>query len=292
MTAARSAVLKTYKLFIRGKYVRSESGRSIEVKTPAGEFIANVCRASRKDFRDAVQSARKAQPIWAKLTAYNRAQILYRTAEMLENRKTEYVQELVHATGMKKSDAEREVQVSIDRWVYYAGWSDKWSALTSSLNPVALPMHNFTQPEPTGVVGIICPDEAPLASLVSLIAPVMVGGNTVVVLLSERFPTPGLAFAEVLGVADMPEGVVNLLSGYRQELAEHFASHIDLDGLDLCGIEPADRTAYEVMAADSVKRVHHSPNFSRNEWLSERAEDLYRIMPFVEMKTVWHPAKI
>lgn len=292
MTATRSAVLKTYKLFIGGKYVRSESGRSIEVKTPSGEFIANVCRASRKDFRDAVQSARKAQSGWAKLTAYNRGQILYRTAEMLENRKSEYVRELMQAADIQRSDAEREVQVSIDRWVYYAGWSDKWSALTSSLNPVALPMHNFTQPEPTGVVGIICPDEVPLASLISLIAPAIVSGNTVVILLSERFPTPGLAFAEVFGVSDVPGGVVNLLSGYRQELAEHFATHLDIDGLDLCGMEPEGRAACEVLAADSVKRVHHTPNFSRSEWLGERAEDLYRIVPFVEMKTVWHPAKL
>jgi acyl-CoA reductase-like NAD-dependent aldehyde dehydrogenase len=292
MPATRAAVLKTYKLLIGGQFVRSESGRSIEVRTPSGEFIANVCRASRKDFRDAVQTARKAQTGWANRTAYNRGQILYRIAEMLENRKAEYVEELVQATSRQRSDAGHEVQVSIDRWVYYAGWSDKWSALTSSLNPVALPMHNFTQPEPTGVVGIICPDEAPLASLVSLVAPVIVSGNTVVVLLSERFPTLGLAFAEVLGVSDVPGGVVNLLSGYRQELAEHFATHTDVDGLDLCGIEPEGRATCEVLAADSVKRVHHTPNFSRSEWLSESVEDLYRITPFVEMKTVWHPAKV
>jgi acyl-CoA reductase-like NAD-dependent aldehyde dehydrogenase len=183
--SARAGVLKTYKLLINGQFVRSESGRAFEVRGAHGAFLANVAQASRKDLRDAVLAARKAQSGWAGRTAYNRGQILYRIAEMLESRREAFEHELQRATGISRAHAAREVSAAIDRWVYYAGWSDKWSALLSSLNPVAMPMHNFTLPEPVGVVGLVCPDVAPLASLTSLLAPVIVSGNTAVVLLSE-----------------------------------------------------------------------------------------------------------
>lgn len=287
--ATRAAVYKTYKLLIGGKFVRSESGRSYEVAGVRGEFIANVVRASRKDLRDAVLAARQAQPGWSAITAYNRGQILYRIAEMLENRQAEYRAELERSTEVSAQEAQEEIVASIDRWVYYAGWSDKFGALLSSLNPVAMPMHNFTVPEPVGVVGIVCPDEAPLLSLTSLLAPVIVSGNTAVVLVSERAPTPGMAFAEVLEVADLPAGVVNLLSGYRSELVPHLAGHVDVDALNLCGVQPSERAQYEVAAADSVKRLAHSPQLCRDEWRQDRAQGLEWIEPFLEMKTVWHP---
>ncbi len=286
---ARAGVLKTYKLLINGQFVRSESGRAFEVRSPQGAFVANVAQASRKDLRDAVQAARKAQPSWAQRTAYNRGQILYRIAEMLESRRSAFEHEIALATGVSRADAKREVSASIDRWVYYAGWCDKWSALLSSLNPVAMPMHNFTLPEPMGVVGIVCPDEAPLASLTSLLAPVLVSGNTAVVLLAERYPTVGLSFGEVLETSDLPAGVVNLLSGFRDELLPHLTSHVEVDALNLCGVPEEQRTPHEITAAETVKRLHHSPRLTFAEWCDERAQGLDWIEPFVEMKTVWHP---
>jgi len=183
----------------------------------------------------------------------------------------------------------REVDAAIDRWVYYAGWSDKWSALLSSLNPVAMPMHNFTLPEPVGVVGVICPDEAPLASLTSLLAPLIVSGNTAVVIVSERYPTVGLSFAEVLETSDLPAGVVNLLAGFRDELLPHLSAHVEVDALNLCGVPEHQRAEWEATAAETIKRLHHSPRFTFEEWCSERAQGLGWIEPFVEMKTVWHP---
>jgi acyl-CoA reductase-like NAD-dependent aldehyde dehydrogenase len=282
-------VLKTYKLLINGQFVRSESGRAFEVRTASGEFLANVAQASRKDLRDAVQAARKAQPSWAQRTAYNRGQILYRIAEMLESRRAAFEQELMLATGVGEANAVREVDAAIDRWVYYAGWSDKWSALLSSLNPVAMPMHNFTLPEPVGVVGVVCPDEAPLASLTSLLAPLIVSGNTAVVIVSERYPTIGLSFAEVLETSDLPAGVVNLLAGFRDELLPHLSTHLEVDALNLCGVPEHQRAEWEATAAETVKRLHHSPRFTFEEWCSEGAQGLSWIDSFVEMKTVWHP---
>jgi len=286
---ARAGVLKTYKLLINGQFVRSESGRAFEVRTANGAFLANVAQASRKDLRDAVQSARKAQFTWARRTAYNRGQILYRIAEMLESRREAFEHELVLATGVSDAEAAREVDAAIDRWVYYAGWSDKWSALLSSLNPVAMPMHNFTLPEPMGVVGLVCPDEAPIASLTSLLAPVIVSGNTAVVILPERYPTVGLSFGEVLETSDLPAGVVNLLTGFRDELLPHLCAHVEVDALNLCGVPEAQRASYEITAAETVKRLHHSPCLSHAKWCSEQAQGLDWIEPFVEMKTVWHP---
>ncbi len=287
--SARAGVLKTYKLLINGQFVRSESGRAFEVRGSRGEFLANVAQASRKDLRDAVRAARKAQPSWAGRTAYNRGQILYRIAEMLESRREAFEHEITRATGISRTQATREVDTAIDRWVYYAGWSDKWSALLSSLNPVAMPMHNFTLPEPVGVVGLVCPDEAPLASLTSLLAPVIVSGNTAVALLPESHPTVGLSFAEVLATSDLPAGVVNLLSGYRDELLLHLCAHVEVDALNLCGVPEAQRASYERTAAETVKRLHHSPRLSHADWCREQAQGLEWIEPFTEMKTVWHP---
>ncbi|MCX7992726.1 MAG: aldehyde dehydrogenase family protein [Fimbriimonadales bacterium] len=286
---SRTTVLKTYKLWVNGEFVRSESGRAYEVHDAQGNFWANVPQASRKDLRDAVQAARKAQPNWAKRTAYNRGQILYRIAEMLETRREAIRTELQAVVGIPKRDADAEIDTSIDRWVYYAGWSDKYAALLSSVNPVAMPMHNFTTPEPTGVVGIVCPEPAPLASLTSLLAPVIVSGNTAVALLPEAVPSVGLAFAEVLATSDLPAGVVNLLSGQFKELVPHLAKHVEVDALNLCGVAEADRALNEQSAAETIKRLNHSPSYTRAEWLSERAQGLTWIEPFLEYKTVWHP---
>ncbi|MCS7301387.1 MAG: aldehyde dehydrogenase family protein [Fimbriimonadales bacterium] len=286
---SRATVLKTYKLWIGGAFVRSESGRAYETRDAQGGFWANAPQASRKDLRDAVQAARKAQAGWASRTAYNRGQILYRVAEMLETRRAALRAELQAVTGVAERDADAELDAAIDRWVYYAGWSDKYAALLSSVNPVAMPMHNFTVPEPTGVVGIACPDAAPLASLTSLIAPVIVSGNTAVVLLPEATPTVGLTFAEALATSDLPAGVVNLLSGRFRELLPHLAQHREVDALNLCGVPEAERAPYETAAADGIKRLHHSPRLTREQWLSEQAQGLEWIEPFLEFKTVWHP---
>ncbi|MDW8107809.1 MAG: aldehyde dehydrogenase [Armatimonadota bacterium] len=287
--ATRSAVRKTYKLWINGEFLRSESGRAYPVKDAEGAFWANVPQASRKDLRDAVEAARKACNAWAGRTAYNRGQILYRVAEMLETRREALRAELQAITGVPFAEADAEIDVAIDRWVYYAGWSDKYGALLSTVNPVAIPMHNFTVPEPVGVVGIVCPEVAPLASLTSLVAPVIVSGNAVVVLLPEATPTIGLTFAEVLATSDLPAGVVNMLSGSHAELLPHLASHLEVDALNLCGIPEAQRAAYEQAAAEHVARLHHSPAFNREEWLSPHAQGLEWIEPFLEFKTVWHP---
>ncbi len=285
----RTTVLKTYKLWIGGQFVRSESGRTYVANDAQGGFLANVPLASRKDLRDAVESAHKAQAGWAKRTAYNRGQILYRVAEMIETRREALRMELVRATGLEEAAAEQEIDTAIDRWVYYAGWSDKFSALLSTVNPVAFPMHNFTVPEPTGVVGIVCPETAPLASLSSLLAPVIVSGNSAVVLLPYTVPTAGLTFAEVLATSDLPEGVVNLLTGTQSELLPHLCAHVGVDALDLAGVPEGERARWMEIAADTVKRVHTSPTLSWTEWVSDEAQGLPWIEPFLEMKTVWHP---
>jgi len=287
--ATRTTVRKTYKLWVNGEFVRSESGRAYAVHDAAGAFWANVPQASRKDLRDAVAAARKAQAGWAKRTAYNRGQILYRVAEMLETRRDALRAELQAIMGISASDADAELDASIDRWVYYAGWSDKFGALLSAVNPVAVPMHNFTVPEPTGVVGIVCPNEAPLISLTSLLAPILVSGNAAVAILPEAAPTIGLTFAEVLATSDLPAGVVNMLTGSQAELLPHLATHVEVDALNLCGVSETERARYEQLAAEHVARLHHSPNFSRDEWLSPRAQGLEWIEPFLEFKTVWHP---
>jgi acyl-CoA reductase-like NAD-dependent aldehyde dehydrogenase len=286
---SRTTVLKTYKLWVGGAFVRSESGRAYPVRDARGEFWANAPQASRKDLRDAVQAARSAQPSWAKRTAYNRGQILYRVAEMLETRRAALRDELHAVLGVSSSDADTEIDASIDRWVYYAGWSDKFGAVLSAVNPVAMPMHTFTVPEPVGVVGIACPPEAPLASLSSLLAPAIVSGNTVVALLPEDVPTVGLAFAEVLATSDLPAGVVNLLSGSPRELLPHLAAHVGVDALNLCGVPEPERAPLEQAAAETITRLHHSPRLTPDQWRTDTAQGLHWLEPYLEFKTVWHP---
>jgi acyl-CoA reductase-like NAD-dependent aldehyde dehydrogenase len=271
----RVTVRKTYKLFIGGAFPRSESGRTYLVDD------ANVARASRKDLRDAVVAARAAQPKWAGATAYNRGQILYRAAEMLEGRQAEFV-----ALGVDSA----EVAAAVDRLVWYAGWADKISQVHGAANPVAGPFFNLSTPEPTGVVGVVAPAEAPLLGLVSVVAPVIVGGNTVVVLAAEASPRPAITWAEVLATSDLPGGVVNLLTGYVTEVAPWLASHADVNGLDLTGVtDPALATSLEEAAAGTLKRVRR-PATAPEDWYADPG--LGRLTSFLETKTVWHPKGI
>jgi acyl-CoA reductase-like NAD-dependent aldehyde dehydrogenase len=260
---ARVPVAKTYKLYIGGAFPRSESGRTYEVEG------ANVARASRKDVRDAVRAARSAFPTWAAMTAYNRGQVLYRIGEMLEGRKSEF-------SDLTGDGA--EVDRAIDRWIWYAGWADKLAQVLGSSNPVAGPYFNFTVPEPTGVVGIVAPDEPPLAGLVSRLAPAIVGGNAAVVVASERRPLAAVTLAEVLATADVPGGVVNVLTGRKRELCTVLASHMDVNAVDLTGAAD-DVAELERLAADNVKRVVRNGD-GRSPW---------HAAAFLEMKTVWHP---
>jgi acyl-CoA reductase-like NAD-dependent aldehyde dehydrogenase len=261
---SRLPVRKTYKLYIGGEFPRSESGRTYEAQG------ANVARGSRKDLRDAVRAARQAFPKWAEMTAYNRGQVLYRIAEMMEARRAEFAE---LSTGAK------EVDRSIDRFVWYAGWADKLAQVLGSSNPVAGPYFNFTVPEPTGVVGIVAPDEPPLAGLVSRVAPAIVGGNAAVVVASETSPLAAIELAEVLATSDVPAGVVNLLTGRREELAPVLAAHMDVNALDLAGAD-GQVEELERLAADNVKRVVRGSADGQSPW---------EIASFLELKTVWHP---
>ena len=275
----RLEVKKTYKLFIGGAFPRSESGRTYEVKGDDGTFIANPALASRKDLRDAVVVARSAQAGWAAATAYNRGQILYRIAEMMEGRSTQFASEIAKLDGISRQESELEVHAAIDRWVWYAGWSDKLSALGGSTNPVAGPFYNFTIPEPMGVIGAIAPEKKSLLGLVDAIAPIIVSGNTTVALASTRAPLPAMTFAEVLATSDLPAGVCNILTGRKSELAPWFASHMDIDGLDISGIDESARSDIKIAGAENLKRIH-----AFNETATPQ-----RIFAFMEAKTVWHP---
>jgi acyl-CoA reductase-like NAD-dependent aldehyde dehydrogenase len=286
MTERRLAVRKTYKLFIGGSFPRSESGRSYMVTGPDGGLLANAALASRKDVRDAVTAARKAQPGWADATAYNRGQVLYRVAELLEDRRTQFVEAIVAGEGVSRLVAERSVEDAVDRWVWYAGWSDKLPQVTGSSNPVAGPYFNFSLPEPTGVVGVIAPQLSSLLGLVSVLAPVLTTGNSAVVLVSESLPLPALTLGEVLATSDVPAGVVNLVSGRTSELAPVLAAHRDVDALDLAGAPAELATELERAAATNVKRVI-APE-SATDWDAEPT--MRRLLAFVETKTVWHPA--
>ncbi len=285
-TTQRLGVLKTYKLYIGGKFPRSESGRYLAARGADGKnILANYCNASRKDFRDSVLAARKAQPGWAKSSAYLRGQILYRAAEMLENRAAELVEE-VRRSG--RGDAETEVNLAIDRLVHYAGWTDKFAQLFSAVNPVASSHFNFTTPEPTGVVVAVCPDAPALLPLVSLIAPAIVSGNSVIVLASEAMPLPAITFSEILATSDLPGGVVNILTGTRAELAPHFASHMDVNAI-VDGSGDADVSQkLQLGTATNLKRCTRRTLAAR-DWASEKAEDPYWILDTVEFKTAWHP---
>ena len=284
MAANRIAVAKTYKIYIGGKFPRTESGRYFTLEDKQGNVIANLCRGSRKDFRNSVVAARKAQAGWAKASAYLRGQILYRIAEMLEGRREQFIAEL-KLQGLNQRAAEKEVDQSIDRLIYFAGWSDKYQQVFSAVNPVASSHFNFSVLEPTGVVSILAPDDSSLLGLISNIAAAIVGGNTCVVLASESKPLCAVSFAEVLHASDVPGGVVNILTGFRSELIEFFASHMDVNAVVYCDGGKAVAKTVQELAADNIKRV-----IARNrvDW-SHDAEDPYLIRDTQEVKTTWHP---
>jgi len=281
-------VLKTYKLYIGGAFVRSESGRYLPAKSPKGEHLDNYSHASRKDLRDAVVAARGAFDGWAKKTAYLRGQILYRAAEMLQNRAAELATEIARSSGVSPAKSRAEVTTAIDRLVYYAGWTDKYSQIFGTINPVASSHFNLTTPEPTGVVAVFAPDEPALVALVSLIAPVILSGNSAVVIASEKHPLTALTFAEILATSDLPGGVVNLLTGKRAELAPHVASHMDINAVvDGSGV-PELGALLQGGAAKNLKR-YAAHTLSPAEWSSAKTEDPYKILDTVEFKTAWHP---
>ncbi|WP_027342615.1 aldehyde dehydrogenase family protein [Hamadaea tsunoensis] len=281
---ARLAVRKTYKLFIGGAFPRSESGRSYVVSDAKGNFVANAAQASRKDARDAVLAARGAVAKWSGATAYNRGQILYRIAEMLEGRRDQFIAEL-RTFGLSAAAAVSEVDASIDRWVWYAGWSDKIAQVVGGANPVAGPFFNLSAPEATGVVAIVAPAEPALLGLVGVVAPAIVTGNTVVVVASPDRPLPAITLAEVLATSDLPGGVVNLLTGSPAEIAPWLASHADVNALDLTGVtDHGLAKELEVAAADTLKRVVRP---AAVDWSADPG--IARMTAFLETKTVWHP---
>ena len=281
----RLTVAKTYKIYIDGKFPRTESGRYFPLEDRKGNVIANICRGSRKDFRNAVVAARKAQPGWAKASAYLRGQILYRIAEMLEGRRDQFIAEL-SLQGVARRTAEIEVDGSIDRLIYFAGWSDKYQQVFSSVNPVSSSHFNFSVLEPTGVVSILAPERSGLIGLISNIAPAIVGGNSCVVLASESLPLCAISFAEVLQVADVPAGVVNILTGYRSELTEHFASHMDVNAVIYCDGDKKVARVIQEAAADNIKHVVRRTKIN---WPDKTAQHPYLISDTQEIKTVWHP---
>jgi acyl-CoA reductase-like NAD-dependent aldehyde dehydrogenase len=282
----RLSVRKTYKLFIGGAFPRSESGRSYVVTSSKGDFLANASKASRKDARDAVVAARKAFAGWAGATAYNRGQVIYRIAEMLESRRAQFAAELVAADGVSAKKASELVDAAVDRLVWYAGWSDKIGAIRGSANPVAGPYFNLSSTEPTGVVAVIAPPMGPLLGLISVIAPVIVTGNTCVVIASERAPLPSITLSEVLATSDLPGGVVNILTGKPEEIAPWLAGHMDVNGIDLTGASPELALTCEELAAENLKRVFRPPA-TAIDWLADPGTT--RMTAFLETKTVWHP---
>ena len=285
---SRIDVFKPYKVFIGGKFPRTESGRYFHMKNAKGDWLANMCLSSRKDFRNAVVAARKAQEEWANATALNKGQILYRIAEMLEGRKTRFTQQLI-STGSTKSAAAKEVALSIDRLIYYAGWSDKFQQIFSAVNPVASNHFNFSTLEPTGVVSIIAPNENPLLGMISLLAPTIVGGNTTVILASAINPLLAISLAEVLNTSDVPAGVVNILTGDREELLSHFASHKDVNAIIYCGNNLKEIKVVEEMATENLKRVSI---YRRKNWVEGNSQSPYFIEKCQEIKTIWHPTEV
>ena len=287
----RIDVRKTYKLYIGGQFPRSESGYSYEVADTKGRFVANAALASRKDGRDAVVAARGAVKGWAARTAYNRAQILYRVAEVMEDRRPQFVQAVRQSEGLTAARAERVVDAAIDRLVWYAGWADKITQVVGGANPVAGPFFNLSTPEPTGVVAVIAPQESSLLGLVSVVAPVIVTGNTVVVVSSYARPLPAITFAEVLATSDVPGGVVNILTGDYTGPFGWLASHMDVNAIDLVGAagDADNATAYEIAAADNLKRVRRAPA-AEPDWTLDPGVDA--MTAFLETKTVWHPVGI
>ena len=279
----RVTVTKTYKLYIGGAFPRSESGRSYPVRDSRGSFAANAAQASRKDVRDAVAAARKAFAGWSGATAYNRGQVLYRVAELLEGRREQFLAEVNTGEGRRTQSI---VDTAIDRWVWYAGWSDKIATVLGAANPVAGPYFSFSVPDPTGVVGVLAPQSSSLLGLVSVLAPVIATGNTAVVIASQDRPLPAITLSEVLATSDVPGGVVNVLTGHTTELAPWLASHADVNALDLTGAPEALRADLERAAAGTVKRVLRAKP-TEPDWT--RPPDITRLRAFLESKTVWHP---
>lgn len=281
----RVEVRKTYKLFINGAFVRSESGWSYEVFAHNGEFLANVSMASRKDARDAVVAARAGQAAWAKATAYNRGQVLFRIAEVMESRRAQFEEELRRTENLSDKKARKVVDAAIDRVVWYAGWTDKLAAIVGGNNPVAGPFFNFTVPEPTGVIAVMAPQDDSLLGLLSVVLPAVASGNSVVVVTSFQRPIPAVTLSEVLATSDVPAGVINILTGDFSEVGTWLAEHADVDGIDLAGVPVGEfATKLEALAASNVKRVARP---TANDWNNEPS--LYRLRHWIESKTVWHP---
>lgn len=284
---ARLPITKTPKVYVGGAFIRSESARTYPIKDPAGQFFANVPQCTRKDLRNAVEAAAKAGPGWARRTPYNRGQIIYRLGEMLEARRADMADALA-VGGATKAAAAREIAATVDRLVHYAGWADKFEQVLGSVNPVASPHFNFTVTEPMGIIGILAPEEAPLLALVSLVAPAITGGNTVVALASTSRPYPAIVLGEMLATSDLPGGVVNLLTGFRKELVPTFATHTHLRAI--AGVANADeRKALKLGAAESIKRVHLRKAEEPFDWFADAAQGLYELRDHLEHKTTWHP---
>lgn len=286
--ANRLNVLKTYKIYIGGKYERSESGRYYPLADTSGRHIANICLSSRKDFRNAVVAARTAQPGWASRSAYNRSQILYRMAEMMDGRAAQFIEEL-KLEGVSSKEAQLQVEQSVDKLVYFAGWCDKISQVFGTVNPVASQHFNFSVPEPTGVVALFAPINKPLVGLISAMAPIIACGNTCVILLPEHHPLAGLTFAEVLGTSDLPGGVVNILTGFEAELLEPATSHMDVNAVAYHRNSPDSIKKIQQNAALNIKRVHF---YNTDTAKNVDDENPYRILDFMEIKTTWHPIGI
>ncbi|PXY17288.1 aldehyde dehydrogenase [Prauserella sp. PE36] len=286
MSDNRISVAKTYKLYVDGKFPRSESGRTYPVTDSKGTFLANAAHASRKDVRDAVVAARKAFGGWSGATAYNRGQVLYRVAEMMEGRREQFVAEVAASEGLPSRKAQSVVDAAVDRWVWYAGWTDKIATVLGAANPVAGPYFSFTVPEPTGVVGVLAPQESSLLGLVSVVAPVLATGCTAVVVSSAERPLPAITLSEVLATSDVPAGVVNVLTGRAGELGPWLASHGDVNAIDPTGAGPVGRVEIAREAAGTVKRVLAVPE-DEPDWTQR--PDIARLRRYLEPKTVWHP---
>lgn len=284
----RLDVLKTYKIYINGQFVRSESGHYLTLKNKSGEQLANICRSTRKDFRQAMVAARGAQGGWAGKTAYNRGQILYRMAEILEGRRVQFIHEL-SLEGASAKKAEAEVDACIDRLVYYAGWCDKYQQIFSTVNPVQSSHFNFSVPEPTGVVSIIADENSSLIGLISLITPVIAGGNTCVVLAGERNSLSACSFAEVIHSSDVPGGVINLLTGLKSELVSHMSSHMDVNAILYTDTDVETKKMIQENASLNIKRVFFK---NASDWMDLKHENPYTILDFQEIKTTWHPVAI
>lgn len=280
----RLEVLKTYKIYIGGKFPRTESARYYSPKNAEGQVLGNICLSSRKDVRNAVVAARSAFGGWSERTAFNRSQILYRMAEMLEGRSAQFVEELIFQ-GATKAKAEKEVHLAIDRLIYYAGWCDKYTQVLSSVNPVASSHFNFSAHEATGVVGVFVGQTTALIDLVSIVAPIIAGGNTCVVIANENMPLSAITFAEVLNTSDLPGGVVNILTGKQSEMLPSLTTHMDVNAVAYCGNDNEVLKSIQLNAVNNLKRVR---NYDRN-WMDADAQDLYFISDFQELKTTWHP---